>query len=285
MMTINTKEAKDKELKKAKKFAKSVGFALCDRPTHTPGIKLTTGDNINIKSPIFFEIGEDKFIEIYKKIKDLGIFGKLVLRAIVKSYDNLTQLESNDFRSVCFVKSYNSVDMLQFMYDWCTNQFNEQRINIGVSITKKSVRNIWYSLGGYLGMKSFFTQCLTVTLYEFRRIKLAEENMESIDGTSSVDNVQGLKDPKRYVEFNPCITCKYCKSDSYGVRLCKKCFIDIDENLTVEEVNKIYPSASIDNYGNLHSQYIMSNVHECEYYHERIGSKIKAVKPIIKETI
>ena len=301
MMTIKN-SSRMKELEKAKAFAKAVGFIFDESPRHTPAIKLVQGDEAKIITPIFFEVGEDKLIDIYNKLKSLGLSGKIVLKALIKSYNNLTQAEGDDFRNCCFVNSYGPEEFLHFVYDWCVCQLEVQKISIGASITKNSTRNMWFSLGRYRGLKAFFEEALTVTLYEFRRVKSIEEKMDKAkeqlyynsnasnlekleaqyvllqESTEMLDGGIVLKKAHGYVEFNPCMTCANCRVDRYGVRKCKECTIHIDPNLTVGEVNKIYPKAVINNYGVLRSEYIMSNVHRCSYYSERIGSKIKTVK-------
>jgi hypothetical protein len=301
MMTIKN-SSRMKELEKAKAFAKAVGFIFDESPRHTPAIKLVQGDEAKIITPIFFEVGEDKLIDIYNKLKSLGLSGKIVLKALIKSYNNLTQAEGDDFRNCCFVDSYGPKEFLRFVYDWCVCQLEVQKISIGASITKNSTRNMWFSLGRYRGLKAFFEEALTVTLYEFRRVKSIEEKLDSAkeqlyyntnasnlekleaqyvllqESTEMLDGGIVLKKAHDYVEFNPCMTCAKCRVDRYGVRKCKECMIHIDPNMTVGEVNKIYPRAVINNYGVLRSEYIMSNVHRCSYYTERIGSKIKTVK-------
>ncbi len=287
-MTIKNKRSV-KMLKKAKAYAKAVGFILDESPRHVPAIKVVPGNDLVILTPIFFEVGEDRLVEIYQKVSSLGFTGKQILRALLKSYKLLTQSAQDQFRTICFSNKFGPRDILKYLYDWVTNQLEAQRINIGPELTNRSTRNIWYSLGGYRGLVAFFIDALVATLYEFERVAKIEAKLDEYKETihtttSSIEKVEAeymlsststsLKHASKYTEFNPCMTCKNCKVDKYGIRICKACMIFIDETLTVGQVNKMYPKAVINDYGKLRSSYIMENVHDCSFYNERIGCKL-----------
>lgn len=300
MMTIKNQN-RTKELEKAKTFVKKMGFIFDEHPRYLPAIKLTEGSDFKVVKPIFFEIGEDKLIEITQNIKSLGLCAPIVLKAIVKAYSNLTQAESDDFRNCCWVTSYTPSEFLEFIYNWTVAQLEVQKISIGTNVTKKTMRNIWFSLGGYRGIKKFIEDGYTVALHEFRRVRSIEEKIEKAEEvllrtpaatseqlveakcvlldsvTTSIDGIT-LKKAHTYAEFNPCMTCAHSKIDRYGARTCKACWLHIDPTMTVGEVNKLYPSASIKGYGVLRSKYVLSNVHRCSYYKERIGCKIKSTR-------
>jgi hypothetical protein len=70
------------------------------------------------------------------------------------------------------------------------------------------------------------------------------------------------------------------------MRCCGACNIAIPEDMTVGEVNRLYPKAAIRNFGDLESPYILFNPGECDFYKSRIGKEKKmTVKSVIKESI
>lgn len=279
MMTIRTKEAKEKEVKKAVKFAKKVGFMVDTYPRHTPGFKIISAyDKSRVISPIWFEIGEDKLVDIYHQIKTLGLSGKICLKALVDSWNELTKSQGDDLRNCCWVSSYSATDLLTFFYGWIISQLEKQRIQISSNISKNTTRNLWFSLGGYRGLKAFFVDGLEATLTEFRRIRQLEEKLET-SSPITIDN-PGIKKASEYTEYNPCLTCTKCRVDRYGCRKCSYCMVDIPENMTVREVNEIYPDAVINDCGKLRSQFIMHNPGSCQYRHERIGCKTRKTSSV-----
>ena len=273
MMTIRTKEANQKELAKAVKYAEKLGFITADHPRHQPSFKITTGSDIKVITPIHFEIGADRLVDMYRQVKTLGLTGRICLKALVDAWSALTKSQADDLRNCCWVSSYSATDLLTFFYSWCINQIEKQQIQISSQISKSTARNLWYSLGGYKGLKTFFADGLEITLTEFRRIRRLEEKLE-VAKDIIIDNPE-LKGVEIYTEFNPCLTCKNCKVDKYGCRICKNYLIDIPETMTVKEVNKIYPSAAVINCGKLKSQFVFHNLGDCQYRKERIGCKSK----------
>lgn len=273
MMTIRTKEAHKKEIQKAIKFAKKIGLTVDIHPRHTPGFTVVPGHAIKVITPIWFEIGEDKLLDMYYQIKTLGISGRICLKGLIKSFGDLTRSQGDDIRNCCWVSSYTATDFLSYFYSWIVSSIEKQRISISTNISKATTRNLWYSLGGYRGIRTFCADAFEATLTEFRRIRTLEEKAEKASIISIENPV--LKDIDAITEYNPCLTCKNCKIDAYGCRVCKRYLIEIPEDITVREVNKMYPSAAIIDCGKLHSKFIMRNPGTCQYYRERIGSKAK----------
>lgn len=291
-MTIGTKEMHNKELKAAKNAVLRHGIKIEAMPRPMLAIKIVKGNDFTVVTPMFFEVGEDRLIDTYHKFKSLGFCGSRILKALVHAFYDLTITEIDDIRYCCWVKNYNAVDMIQFFYNWCINQIEVQKIKIGSIFTKKAARNLWYSFGGYRGLKAFFVDGLEATLTEFKRIRQVEENLEmakeivvnnpdipdSINSRSIIlDSIseKRIKPVTDYVGYHPCMTCSRCKVDRYGLRTCKLCYINIPEDMTVKTVNMIYPEAHINDCGKLKSAFIMHNPGECKYQQERIGCKIK----------
>lgn len=273
MMTIRTKEANQKELVKAVKYAEKLGFITADHPRHQPSVKIVTGSDIKIVTPIHFEIGADRLVDMYHQVKTLGLTGRICFKALVDAWKLLTTSQADDLRNCCWVSTYSATDLLGFFYGWCVNQIEAQHIQISSQVSRSTARNLWYSLGGYKGLKAFFADGLEVTLAEFRRIRRLEEKFD-VAKDIIIEN-PSLKGVETYTNYNPCLTCKNCKVDRYGCRICKNYLVDIPEDMTVKEINRIYPSAAIYDYGKLKSKYIFHNLGDCQYRRERIGCKTK----------
>jgi hypothetical protein len=129
-MTIRTKEANKKELVKAVKYAEKLGFITADHPRHQPSFKITTGSDIKVITPIYFEIGADRLVDMYHQVKTLGLTGRICLKALVDAWSALTKSQADDLRNCCWVSSYTATDLLTFFYGWCINQIEKQQIQI-----------------------------------------------------------------------------------------------------------------------------------------------------------
>lgn len=266
---INTNNLHKKELKKAKKYAKSVGLTIDKYVRHTPGITIVLGDEITINSPIWFTIGEDKLIEIYHNVTALGITGKILIKAAVNAYYQLTDKMQTELRNSCWVMSHNPTEFIKFCWQFLISQIAIQKVSINPNkIGYGTTRNIYFSFGGYKGFRELCVLALEAGITEFERIYAAESKAAGLV-------IPTIRPASEYAEYNPCLTCKRCKITKDGFRICKDYRIHIDEDLTVKEVNDMYPTASIRNYGCLTSSFIVTNVGECDDYKNRIIRKSK----------
>ena len=264
----DVKIGRTKEItKKAIKYAKSVGIAIEEQKKsnnpHHVSIILTNGNNIDFVNPVHFAVGTDRFIRIYETARSFGFAGKQTIKALVDSFNELDDQYKTELMACCWT-SVQPADVIKMFYDHAIAQIDANRIDIGHEINRKSIRNLWWSLGHYRGLKAFFTDQWEYVLTELRRIR----NIEEKTGTAPVIPITPI------AEFNPCITCKNCKVDSYGMRMCKICTMEIPENLTVKEVNELYPSVKMVD-GELSTVYIIKNEKDCEYYRSRIGKELK----------
>ena len=274
----DVKIGRTKEItKKAIRYAKSVDIAIEESSKrsnpHHVSIILTDGDKIDYINPIRFAVGTDRFIRIYEIARSFGFAGKQTIKALVDSFNELDDQYKTELMACCWT-SVQPADVIKMFYDHAIAQIDANRIDIGNEINRKSLFNLWWSLGHYRGLKAFFVDQWSEVLTELRRIRGLEEKA----GTAPVI-------PIASAEFNPCMTCRKCKVDSYGMRVCKACNIAIPEDMTVGEVNKLYPKATIRNFGELSSSYIMFNPGECNFYKSRIGKEKTTVKSVIKESI
>lgn len=244
-----------------------------------------------INTPMHFCITPEKLSEITEKISSLGFCGRVLCSALIDAINELEQDEQDDLRNTCWVSSYTPGDMVKYFVELVFA--NLEQNNIAVSrnnFSKGSARNMWWSLGGYRGLKAFFTDMAVRTIHEFRRIRCVEEKIDTaktipinnpdldIDSEFQVmlmEPEKELRPVEKYAEFNPCLTCSRCKVDKYGDRMCKDYYIHIPEKYTVADVNRMYPTASVVGYGRLASRYICHNVRTCQYRRERIGIKVR----------
>lgn len=293
MMTIKTEKKKNKlNVASAQKQLEKLGIQFNNIPRYK--FTLTIKDDVAgviIDTPMHFCINPTKLTEIAEKILSLGFCGKVLVESLVDAINELEQDEQDDLRNTCWVSSYTPTDMVKYFVDLVF--INLEQNNIAVSrnnFSKGSARNMWWSLGGYRGLKAFFTDMAVRTIHEFRRIRHVEEKIDmakvipinnpdlDIDSAFQV-MLMGpeaeLRPVEKYAEFNPCLTCSRCKIDRYGDRKCKDYYIHIPEEYTVADVNRMYPTASVVGYDKLASRFIFHNVRTCQYRHERIGSKVR----------
>lgn len=247
-----------------------------------------------VNTPMHYYITPVKLVEIAEKISSLGFCGKVLVQSLVDAINELEQEEQDDLRNTCWVSSYTPGDMVKYFVDLVYISLEQNNIAVSRNnFSKGSARNMWWSLGGYRGLKAFFTDMAVRTIHEFRRIRRVEEKIDmakvipisnpdlETDSAFQVILMEAekeLRPVEKYAEFNPCITCSRCKVDRYGDRKCRDCYIHIPEKYTVADVNRMYPEASVIGYGRLASRYICHNVRTCQYRRERIGIKIKEEK-------
>ena len=253
-------------VKWANKYAKSAGIEINPhKRSHHVSIEIVKGNSLEIHTPIHFTIGEDRLIRIYDNLSTFGLAGRSTLKALVSSFNELEDQIKTELIACCWT-SIQPIDVLKMFYEYTLAVVNKQGVELGHDFNRKSIRNLWWSFGRYRGWQKLFIDSWEYVLIELRRIRILEEKT----GTAPVIPI-----PITEAEYNPCLTCRRCKVDNYGVRKCTKCTISLPEDLTVEEVNRLYPTAKIKNYGDLESPYILFNIEECDFYKSRIGKKKK----------
>lgn len=241
--------------------------------------------DITVNSPIHFTLGYGSATAIAESIIHTGHFGKRVLKALADSVRELDN-ESINILRVYTLETHHPDEMVKYFIDWFYTTVEAQGVYINRHrLSKQAMRNLYFSFGGFRGCKSLFANGIDNVINEIKRIKSIEDKFEQEN--PSIKNgayalLEMAPDDIRIIpntmEYNPCLTCKHCRVDMYGCRVCKKAYIDVPEELTVRTVNQQYPKADIRNYGNLSSEYIFHNPGRCKYRKSRIGYSVYSHK-------
>jgi len=288
MMIINIGNDR-KVIKNAKKYMTKLGVSFDSSHRHHLTISINDScESIDIITPVNFAMSEKTLVKVANRIDSIGWCGRQIAKALVGAINGLCEDDISSLRTLCFIKQYKACDVISYFVDWFFALMEANKISINKNhLGIKSCRNLWFLLGGYRGLKATFTTGLQEVIDELRRIRNLEERFD-ISDIITIDNPDlmcgeiatelsklNLTPVNQVVENHLCLTCRHCKTDKYGDRICREGYINIPEELTVEEVNKLYPSASTLNYGKLQSKYIFFTMDECDYYHSRIGCRTK----------
>lgn len=280
-----TTGVRDSFIRKATKVIRNLGIVVNENDDTY--VSLTIADRYSggiVITPITFGVSEDDLINLANRVNSLGWCGRRVIKAMVDAVNELDDVDRNSLRTRCFIRQYDSIGILKYLSASIFNMIEAQGVKITKNhLTIKSARNLWLSFGGYRGLKEMFTECICETIDEIRRIqrlekKLNSDNIIDVDNPTSIDYIGGFRRlsfrPMCYEKFK-CLTCCHCKVDKFGARICKRGYVEVPERLTVEEVNKVYPSVVMLESGELCSRYIMYPVGECDMYKSRIGYGVK----------
>lgn len=224
-----------------------------------------------IRTPITFTIGETDLKKIMAFINSLGLPGRRLIKALVRSIRELPYLD--EVKNNFWVVGYTPEDVIKYAQGILIDTMKYNRVPV-IPITeldKNSVKNFIRCFGGIRGVQALFTEILTKTVEEFRRIRKAEDvlNDGKIESEISSDELGSVPLIRRVIK-KQCFTCKHCYTDGYGDHICLKKPRPIPGKLTVAEVNELYPSAKVYNCNLLKSRYILHEVHSCEDYNTRV---------------
>lgn len=269
-----------------KKYIEKFGITFDEMPRYGISINLRPNNTkFKVETPTHFVMNDKMLGKIVRVIKSSGFCGEKVLKALVDAVKELDENDANDLKWSCWVKTQTPKEIIKYFIEYLKLTVETQGAKFEIS--KPGMAHLWWNFGGYKGLKLMFKECIYVTLDEFRRIRTLEEE-KGIALPIPIENPDIFKDMTwltveksvalRQPEFNPCMTCTGCKVDKYGCRKCSRAYIPIPEEYTVGVVNKVYPTTSMRNFGNLKSDYIFHNVGECKFYRSRITGE--SAKPV-----
>lgn len=280
-MEVNNKNA----VKSAKKWFEKMGVVFIDTTSslrHCICIRLNSDtEEVKFVNPICMEMNENHLLQYKAIAESMGFCGKKIMKAVIDAVKDLNETDQSITHAVltcCYVKTYNSTDFVEYFMKWIRAVLDSHHIKLGKKLSHKTARNIWWSLGGYRGVKALCINGITATVSEFERIRNLEESFEE-------ETPIKIENPEASVEYNPCLTCTSCKVDKDGMRICNDTYVRVPDDLTTKEIEELYPKVFISPYGHLSSKYVIFNIGHCEYYTSRIGSKTSDVEDVIHEAI
>ena len=255
------------------KFVERLGIRIDNIPRNFMTINLINNSGFQIRTPITFTMGEEDLDRIVTFISSLGLPGKRVVKALVKSVKKLTSKDLDEIKNNFWCVGYTPEQIIRYTQDTLMATLKYHRVPL-IPITeldKESIKHFVRCFGGYRGVQALFTEVIEKTADEFRRVRNAEEelNKHKIESEISSDELGSVPLIRRCVK-KQCFTCKHCFTDRFGYHVCLKKARPIPENLTVKEVNAMYPSGRIHDCSILKSRYILHEVHSCEDYSTRV---------------
>lgn len=228
------------DFKDAAQFFGSVGINIVSDGTYcTKGLTLVIREipsmGITVRNPFTYEVNQDTLIMLHERFKSLGYNGALLLKALADAVFN------TDDNVYVYLKNNKIVVKMFFTYIeelFTNNELPELKIN------RSTVSSIMKSFGGYRGIRTIVDDALS-TIY------LALVN--SVNATC---------------DKHMCLTCKYCKVDSYGRRYCKEISRSLPDNMTIDDAQRMYPEVFVYE-GRMLSKYIPTPIDSCNSYRSR----------------
>lgn len=265
------KEIRTKE--KNIKFVESLGIRIDNIPRNFMTINLVNNTGFQIRTPITFTMGEEDLDRIVTFISSLGLPGKRVVKALVKSVKKLTRTDLDEIKNNFWCVGYTPEQIIKYAQEnlMATLKFHRVPLIPIMDLDKESLKHFVKCFGGYRGVQALFTEVIEKTADEFRRVRKAEEqlNKDKIESEISSDEL-GSVPLIRGIIKKQCFTCKHCYTDRMGYQICLKKARPIPENLTIAEVNDMYPSGRIYDCNLMKSRFIIHDVHSCEDYSTRV---------------
>lgn len=262
------------------KYMAKLGVIFDEMPRKGISFEVKSEGKFRIVTPTHFVVPERMLEKMTLLVKSSGFFGRRLFKALIDAVAELDENDANDLKWGCWVKTQKPREIIRYFINYIQLLVEAQGAEFEIS--KAGCYKLWTAFGGYRGLKLVFKQGLYTTLDEFRRVRVLEEKM-GIATPIPIENPDIFKDMTwlqveksvaiKNPEFNPCMTCKGCKVDSYGCRKCSYAYVPVPEEITVGVVNQIYPTTNMRNFGNLKSDYVFHNVGECKYYRSRITGK------------
>lgn len=238
-----------KEYNLACDFFTELGISIIENPRERvgkslnlvvdEGSRLELG-NLIIMDPFLFCISQATLIEMYKSLKSAS---NHTLQFITALTDSVKETDITDYQKLKECKYphrmfMNLIDLLNHVCDDHLFKLKETDNYV------KQLKEISKKFGGYDGLFTIFSDV----------IKMAAENVDK------------RRVPR--LEYNQCLSCKYCKYDYYQDRFCKVRHRKVPINLTVTEVNNLYAEVKMTGRG-LESKYLPLPVSHCKNYISR----------------
>ena len=255
------------------KFIEKLGVRIDNIPRNFMTINLINNSGFQIRTPITFTMGEDDLAHIVNFISSLGLPGKRVVKALVRSVRKLTSIDLDEIKNNFWCVGYTPEQIIKYAQDtlMATLKFHRVPLIPIMDLDKESLRHFIRCFGGIRGVQALFTEVIEKTADEFRRVRKAEEelNKHKIESEFASDQLGSIPLTRCTIK-KQCFTCKHCYTDKMGYHFCLKKARPIPENLTIAEVNAMYPSGRIYDCNLTKSRFIMHDVHSCEDYSTRV---------------
>jgi hypothetical protein len=256
------------------KYMEKLGVKFDNIPRNFLTINLVNNAGFNIRTPITFTMGESDLDKVVSFISELGLPGRRVIKALVRSIKKLTQPDLDKIKNNFWIVGYTPEDIIRYSQNILMDTLRYHRVPVIpiLDLDKGAIRNFIKCFGGIKGVERLFTEVIEKTSDEFSRIQKEEAklNKNKIESEISSDVLGSvpLSDVKPIVK--QCFTCKWCHTTSIGHQLCMRKARPIPPALTVDVVNKMYPTSRTYNCCCLKSRYILHDVHTCEDYLTRV---------------
>ena len=258
--------------KKNKRFLESIGVMIDNVPRCHLTINPVNNAGFNIRTPITFTMGEKDLEQIVSNIKRLGFPGKRVVRALSKAIDEMTPTDLSEIKNSFWCVGYTPEDIIRYAIDVFKTSITYHGFQfIPLDKLDKSIlKHFVYSFGGYAGVQRLFRDVIEKTIDEFRRIRKAEDviNRNKIESEISSDSLGSIPLSRACIKTQ-CASCKHCYIDRLGYRICLRKAVPVPKDLTIAEINAMYPSGRIYDCNMFKSRYILHEVHSCKNYVKR----------------
>lgn len=261
-----------KVIKNKRKFIEKLGIKIDNIPRNWLTVNIIPNAGFNIRTPITFTMGEGDLEKIVSFLTQLGVPGKRVTKALIKSIEKLTQKDLDEIKNNFWCVGYTPEQIIRYAQDVMISTMNYHHVPVIPlsDLREDDVKRFVRSFGGYRGVEALFTDIIEVTCDEFRRIQKAESilNRDKIESEISSDQLGSIPLTRRTIKTQ-CLTCKHCHTDRFGYRICMKKALPVPKNLTVEQVNCMYPRARVYDCNLLKSHFIMHEVQMCDDFLKR----------------
>ena len=256
------------------KYMEKLGVKFDNIPRNFLTINLVNNAGFNIRTPITFTMGESDLDKVVSFIKSLGLPGRRVVKALIRSIKKLTQPDLDKIKNNFWIVGYTPEEIIRYSQNILMDTLRYHRVPVIpiLDLDKGAISHFIKCFGGINGVERLFTEVIEKTSDEFSRIQKEEAklNKNKIESEISSDVLGSvpLSDVKPIVK--QCFTCKWCHTTSIGHQLCMRKARPIPAALTVDVVNKMYPTSRTYNCCCLKSRYILHDVHTCEDYLTRV---------------
>lgn len=255
------------------KYIEKLGVGIDTIPRNFVTINPISGSGFLIRTPITFTMGETDLEKIVSFISSLGLPGRATVKALIKSIKKLTQSDLDEIKNNFWMVGYSPEDVIRYAQNLLVDTLKFHRVPVVPlpELDKEVLKNFIRCFGGIRGVQALFTDIIEKTVDEFRRVKKAESilNRDKIESEISSDQLGSVPLIRKTIK-KQCYTCKHCHTDRYGYHFCMKKARPIPKDLSVEQVNAMYPAGRIHDCNILKSRYIMHEVHSCEDYTTRV---------------
>lgn len=252
---------------KNKRFLEKLGIKIDNIPRNYLTINLVNNAGFNIRTPITFTMGEKDLDQIVSAIKPLGFPGRRVIKALSNAIEEMTPTDLTEIKNGFWCVGYTSEDIIKYAIDVfkASMAYHGMQFIPLDKLDKNILKHFIYVFGGYRGVQRLFRDIIENTVDEFRRIRKAEDvlNRNKIESEISSDQLGSIPLTRACIKTQ-CASCKHCHTDRFGYRICLKKAVPVPKNLTITEVNKIYPSGRIYDCDMFKSHFVMHEVHACK---------------------